>query len=78
MIIAPAYAPTDVEARPEASSPIGEEQCDGRAERVLHGGVRALDGVGVVPALQVGGGDEQHRQVHRAGDQHRQTDVAHG
>ena len=31
-----------------------------------------------VAALQVGGGDQQHRQVDRAGDQHRQADVDPG
>ena len=36
---------------------------------------RALDGVGVVAALQIGGGDQKHRQVHRARDEHRHADI---
>ena len=76
MIIAPAYAPTDVDASPEASSPMAKSRATVRPERVAHGGVRAFDGVGVVAALQIGRGDQHHRQVDRTGDQHRQPDVA--
>ena len=78
MIIAPAYAPTDVDARPEASRPMAKNSATVGPSVSPHGRVRALDGVGVVAALQVGGGDEHHRQVDRPGDEHRQPDVDSG
>ena len=48
------------------------------AQRALYRGVSALDGVGVLHALQIGGGDQQHREVDRPGDEHREADVVAG
>ena len=72
MIIAPAYAPTEVDARPDASRPIAKNSATVGPSASCNRGVRALDGVGVGAALQVGGRDQQHGQVHGAGHDHRQ------
>ena len=67
MIIAPAYAPTDVDARPEASSPSANSSADRRPERGGDRVVRALDGVDAGLALQGEAASSSMRDVDRAG-----------
>lgn len=78
MIIAPAYAPTDVDAKPEASSPT--------ANNSATTGPRVSPTAAWAPSMestplaapQRRRCQQQHRHVHRTGEQHRQPDIDAG